>query len=456
MAKKRVFDSLFAQLEEFRDEQKNLINTVLYSKRGEPSVIIEIENPVQKYCADEDQYYLYIDTLNNIVSSLGEGYLIQKQDVFSKQAYEHPISEEMEYLSKSYFKFFNGRIYTEIRTFLVITQEASKSKFIKYDAQKEKEFHTKIDKVLSVLTERGIPFSKLNKQEVEEYLYRFLAMRFKRGEYSLSNIKASDEMLRMGDRAVKSYSLINIDEVDLPNLVKPSLYMNVNGVNIVGDLFSFLPTIPYADCVIYNQVIQIPQQRKLLRDLQAKAKRHRSMPDASNRIAQADIERVLDYVATQSKLLVYCNYNLIVSCPEDKITPITSYIETKFYDTGLLISKDAYNQLELFQSSFPGNGYGFNKTYDLFLTISDAALCLFYKEHSKHSEQTPLTTYYTDREGLPIAIDITGKEGKLRFTDNANFFCIGPSGSGKSLSYEQRGTSTSGAEYRSCDGRHRG
>jgi hypothetical protein len=39
-------------------------------------------------------------------------------------------------------------------------------------------------------------------------------------------------------------------------------------------------------------------------------------------------------------------------------------------------------------------------------------LCLFFKEHLKHSEDTPLTTFYTDRQGLPIAIDITGKEGK--------------------------------------------
>lgn len=433
MAKKKTFDSLFAQLEEVRDGNNNLINTVLYSKRGEPSVIIEIENPVQKYCADEDQYYLYIDTLNNIVSSLGEGYLLQKQDIFSKQEFYRPITEDMEYLSRSYFKFFNGRVYTETRTFLIITQEALKGKFVKYDAKKEKDFHTKIDKVLSILQERGIPYSKLDKEEVHEYLYRFLAMRFKRGEYCVSNIKSSDEMLKMGDQAIKSYSLINIDEVDLPNYIKPSQQMNVNGANIVGDLFAFLPTIPHFDCVIYNQVIQIPQQRKLLRELQAKAKRHRSLPDASNRIAQADIETVLDYVATQSKLLVNCNFNLIVSCPQDKITPVTSYIETKFYDTGILISKDSYNQLELFQASFPGNGYAFNRDYDLFLTISDAALCMFYKEHAKHSEETPLTTYYTDREGLPIAIDITGKEGKLRFTDNANFFCIGPSGSGKSF-----------------------
>lgn len=62
--------------------------------------------------------------------------------------------------------------------------------------------------------------------------------------------------------------------------------------------------------------------------------------------------------------------------------------------------------------------------YDLFLTLSDAALCFFFKEHLKESEETPLTTYYTDRQGLPVCIDITGKEGKKKMTDNANMYCF--------------------------------
>lgn len=272
MAKKKTLDALYAQLEEIKDGNGNVTNTILYSQRGEPSVIIEIENPVQKYCADETQYYMYMDILNNIISSLGEGYLLQKQDVFSKQSYSHPITDDMEYLSKSYFKFFNGRIYTETRTFIIITQEVPKGRFVKYDAQKEREFYTKIDKVLSILQERGIATHKLNKSETEAYVYRFLSLSFKRGGYSVTNIKATDECLKFGERAVKSYSLINIDEVNLPTYIKPSQYMNINGVNIVGDLMSFLPTIPFTDCVIYNQVIQIPHQRKLLRELSREIK----------------------------------------------------------------------------------------------------------------------------------------------------------------------------------------
>ena len=81
----------------------------------------------------------------------------------------------------------------------------------------------------------------------------------------------------------------------------------------------------------------------------------------------------------------------------------------------------------------PGNCYGMSDEYDRFLTLGDAAACLMYKERLQQSEDTPLKIYYTDRQGVPVAIDITGKEGANKMTDNSNFFCLGPSGSGKSF-----------------------
>lgn len=430
---KKPLDGLFAQLQDIKDANGNLQNTVLFSKNGNPSVIIEIENPVQQYATDADLYIIYMDILNNIVQTLGEGYALQKQDVLCKQAYHHDITPDMEFLSRSYFKFFEGRPYTEIRTYLIITQETIKSSFIKYDPKAWMDFHTKVAKVVDILKERGMWYHKLNKAEVDEYLHRFMAFNFKKGPFSMNSFKSSDECLRMGDNVVKSFNIVDIDEIDLPSLIKPYQPVNVNGYTIATDLLAFLTDIPFTDCVIYNQVIQIPHQRKLLRKLQGKSKRHGSMPDPSNKIAKADIDTVLDLLAQDSKLLVYTNYNLMVSCPTEKLTPVTSYIETKLYECGIFASKSAYNQLELFMDSFPGNAYSFNPDYDLFLTLSDAALCLFYKEHLKHSENTPLKTYYTDRQGLPVCIDITGKEGSYKMTDNANFFCIGPSGSGKSF-----------------------
>ena len=425
--KKKVFDGLYAQLEETDG------NVVLFSAKGEPSVIFEMTNPVQQLCTDAGEYLLFQDVLSNVVQTLGEGYALQKQDILCKQAYHHEVPEDAEFLTRSYFNYFEGREFTEIRTCLIITQAVVHSQFVQYDPKKWMEFHSKISKVDDILTERNIRHRKLTKEEVKEYCHRFMAFQFRHGSFSMSNFKASDEYLKIGSRVIRSFPLVDIDEINLPSVVKPYTQTNINGYGIANHLLSFLTKLPHTDCVVYNQVIQIPEQRKLLRKFQAKAKRHSSMPDPSNKIAKADIEEVLNRLAVDSTLLVNSNFNIMVSCPADKVTPVTSYIETKLYECGIMPSRTAYNQLELFTDSFPGNAYTFNPDYDLFLTLSDAALCLFFKEHLKGSEDTPLTTYYTDRQGLPVCIDITGKEGKVKMTDNANFFCIGPSGSGKSF-----------------------
>lgn len=424
---KKVFDGIYAQLEETDG------NVVLFDAKGAPSVIFEMTNPVLRLCTDSERYMVFQDVLANIVQTLGEGYALQKQDIFCRQRYHRDVPEDAEFLTRSYFNYFEGREFTEITTYIIVTQEAQRGQFVQYDPKKWLDFHSKVAKVDDILTEKGISHRKLTKPEVNEYLHRFMAFHFQHGPFSMTNFKASDEYLRTGNRIIRSYPLVDIDEINLPSVVKPYTEMSVNGYPVATDVFSFLAEVPHADCVVFNQVVQIPGQRKLLRKLQGKAKRHGSMPDPSNKIAKADIEEVLNILAVDFSLLVNTNFNIIVSCPPDKVTPVTSFLETKLYECGIMPSRTAYNQLELFINSFPGCAYGFNPDYDLFLTLSDSALCLFFKEHLKGCEDTPLTTFYTDRQGLPVCIDITGKEGKVKMTDNANFFCIGPSGSGKSF-----------------------
>lgn len=200
------------------------------------------------------------------------------------------------------------------------------------------------------------------------------------------------------------------------------------------DLVSVVSGIPNTEAVVYNQMIFIPNQKRELALLDKKKNRHASMPNPGNQMAVEDIKRVQEVVARESKQLVYTHYNLVVAMSADTdIHKCTNHLENQFSRMGIHISKRAYNQLELFVNSFPGNCYGMNPDYDRFLTLGDAAACLMYKERILHSEKTPLKIYYTDRQGVPVAIDITGKEGSEKLTDNSNFFCLGPSGSGKSF-----------------------
>lgn len=425
--KKKTFDGLFSQLQEAEG------SAVLFDSYGAPSVIFRIVNPVQQLCTDAEQYCWFHSVLSNILQTIGEGYTLQKQDVFSRQKFHKDIPEDAEFLSRSYFNYFEGRVYTEIQSYLIITQEPSKNRFVKHDPKKWKEFHVKAAKVSDILEDARIVYKKLDIREIEEYIHRFMAFNFQRGAFSMENYASSDNYLRTGERVIRSFPIVDIDEVCLPSYVYPYTSSKINGYSVSEDLFSFLCSIPDSDCVVYNQLMQVPAQRVLLHKLQGKAKKHAALPDASNKIAQSDIEQVLDKLAVDSNLLVYCNFNILVSCPQSKVTSVGSYIENKLFGIGIQPSKAAYNQLELFKASFPGNGYSMNQEYDLFLTLGEAALCFCFKERLKTDEKTPLTTYYTDRQGLPVCIDITGKEGSVKMTDNANFFCIGPSGSGKSF-----------------------
>ena len=251
---------------------------------------------------------------------------------------------------------------------------------------------------------------------------------------SMTNFKVDDESISMGNKRCKVYSLVDVDCINLPGVIRPYTNIEVNNTSMPVDLVSLVDNIPVAETVIYNQMLFMPNQKRELSLLDKKKNRHASMPNPSNLIAVEDIKKVQDVIARENKQLVYAHFNLVVSVPIDEdIQKCTNHLENSFGRMGIHISKRAYNQLELFVNSFPGNCYGMNPDYDRFLTLSDAATCLMYKEHIQHSEDTPLKVYYTDRQGVPVAIDISGKEGKNKITDNSNFFILGPSGSGKSF-----------------------
>ena len=426
--RKRIFQDIYLSVED-----ANGIG-VIYTKTGEYSAVLKVENPVQKYCANNDAYYEFTQLYTAIAQTLGEGYAIHKQDIFVKKNFEGLDDEKREFLTSSYFRYFNGRSYTDSECYLTITQESKKSSLFSYDSKKWRDFLVKIRKVHDQLRDAGVQAKFLNKQEVSEYADRYFAMNFRDKVVSMTNFKVDDECISMGDKRCKVYSLVDVDSVSLPSVIRPYMNVEVNNSCMPMDLVSAVSSIPNTEAIVYNQMIFIPNQKRELALLDKKKNRHASMPNPGNQMAVEDIKRVQEVVARESKQLVYTHYNLVVAISaETDIHKCTNYLQDSCAIIGIHISKRAYNQLELFVNSFPGNCYGMNPEYDRFLTLGDAATCLMYKERILHSEKTPLKIYYTDRQGVPVAIDITGKEGAEKLTDNSNFFCLGPSGSGKSF-----------------------
>ena len=426
--RKRIFQDIY-----FSAEETDGVG-VLYTKTGEYSAVLKIENPVQKYSADIDSYYDFTHLFTALAQTLGEGYAIHKQDIFVRKQFASEPTDGQEFLSSSYFRNFKGRPYTDSLCYLTITQEAKKSRLFSFDSKKWRDFLVKIRKVHDQLRDGGVQARFLNKAEASEYVDRYFAMNFKDRTVSMTNFKADDETVSMGDKRCKVYSLVDVDCAALPSQIRPYTNIEVNNTEMPVDLVSVVDSIPNAETVVYNQIIFLPNQKRELSLLDKKKNRHASIPNPNNQMAVEDIKRVQEVIARESKQLVYTHFNMVVAVSAGAdLQKCTNHLENAFGRMGIHISKRAYNQLELFVGSFPGNCYTLNEEYDRFLTLSDAAMCLMYKERVLHSEETPLKIYYTDRQGVPVAIDITGKEGKNKLTDNSNFFCLGPSGSGKSF-----------------------
>ena len=143
MAAKNLFKMPYAGVDKTGDYD------FLVGLNGECSVIISMTNPVIRYAASSDAYDEFHNLMINIVKILGDGYILQKQDIISRSNY--PKKEAKEYLQQKYNDHFAGRDYQRVSTFLTITMQVKKSSFYVYDGKALRDFKQAVGKVMDIL-----------------------------------------------------------------------------------------------------------------------------------------------------------------------------------------------------------------------------------------------------------------------------------------------------------------
>ena len=291
---------------------------VLYTKTGEFSAILAMQNPVQKYCADINEYGSFSNLMTSLMATLGEGYAIHKQDILTRKNFHSCDEGNKEFLSRSYFKYFEGREYKDCTTYITITQENKKSRLFSYDGKKWKDFLVKVGKVRDQLRDRGINSKFLTAKEAKFFVDQYLAQDYTSEHVSLNNFKVGEEQIGVGERKFKIYSLVDVDSIVLPTLVRPYTNIEVNNICMPVDLLALIDNVPEAKSVVFNQVVFLPSQKQEMSKLAKKKNRHSSLPNPSNQIAVDDITRVEELVARESKQLVHCHFNLVVTVDKDR------------------------------------------------------------------------------------------------------------------------------------------
>lgn len=409
--------------------------TLLYSSNGNYSVILQMENGCPQYCADERLYEAAHQLFGHIIKIAGPGILLQKTDIVTRSCFQQPNNNSGDYLDTKFFRYFEGRRYNRLTTYLTITHQNTKGRFFAYNEGEIKEFTGKVLKVMDTIRNAKASVGVLNEGEIKSLQARYMAFNFSDDQYSYANIAADKNGLQFGECQLKVVSLIDIDELNIPAEV--SAYTNRHDLARSGkpfpvDPLSFLLHVPEADTVLYNQVVFIPDQVKVKGELEAKKKRHASMPDPANNISVEDIDDMFLSIAQENELLVYCNFSILVMAEGEKINKAVNYIDTNLFAMGIIPGKNTYNQMELFRAAIPGNADELKK-YDKFLTSRPAAVCFFFKETLPQTEASDYLLYFTDRQGVPIGIDTSEMPMQTGRISNRNKFILGPSGTGKSF-----------------------
>lgn len=435
--KKQLFDLPFVGCDYGKDYGWDF--DILFGQYGNPIIGIRIKNIVEQYSADPDNYLHFHTVLNQVVSIIGEGRIVQKLDIFSKKKYEAEASNQ--FLQQKYSEHFDGRLFKTIETVLLFTDiidDKLKKKNRPYDFSEKsyKELRDKCQKVYMLLKQSNCEPEFLFEKDFEYYITGVLSMQFT-DIPSFDNIKSTNEYLRIGNRFVKTISYVDVENIDLPSEIEPYSILGGNGAasETAVDNFTFINELEDYQTIVYNQVLTIPHQAQQQRDLDKKKKKHEGAANnsPSNAIIAEEIQTLLHHIALDGQLIVNAHFSIVVSTEtQEKMENIQSMIESKLFTKGINVSKNAYNQLELFRATLPGNATELRE-YDLFMTTSEAALCFFFKESYPVNEESNFYLRFTDRQGVPLKVDPADLPMKTGRINNRNKFVLGPSGSGKSF-----------------------
>lgn len=405
---------------------------LLYGEHGDFSAVISLSNPVLQYSADEKAYQAYHSLLLNIVKLLGEGHMIHKQDVFARKTFTAKPSGE--YLQQAYNEHFSGREYTQLSTYLTLSKKVDRGRFYVHDERAASDFTRSVTKVMDLLNGAGLYASLLNEKQINALLARHLLMDFSAEVIPKDNFSVGDGRIDIGQRSVRCISLVDVEQIDLPSYLSGyKLYSDGKAMrSFPMDNLSFLHQVPHYECMVYNQVISVPAQRATVSKLELKSKRHSGIPDPANKMCVEDIAALMAEVARENQLLVHAHYSITVCCKSDKLDFSANFIEASLFNCGIIPSRNSYNQLELFRDLLPGNAVSLSG-YDLFLAPSSAAICLMFKESLAKSEKSGFLVRFTDRQGIPVAIDPADLPMQSGRIANRSKFVLGGSGSGKSF-----------------------
>jgi conjugation system TraG family ATPase len=414
------------------------------------------------------------ENFRNAFSHLPENTLLHAQTFFSNAAYDNTKldlqSSQESFLGESNESLLLERIFKQTKSYLFFTlcntRHSSKKglhensifspvSFSKKDFEPERAqlFLDGVENYLRAIKGKDnkldFQFQKIDSNRLMgsrgylTFCEQYLMLTQDRQDY-ISEIyyDTEERTLRIGD---KRCGIFNIDSADAIGDTIPSFTQDPK----LSTEVSFFPASLCKDFthkidgeMVYNVVIfkeDAEAIKKELRDL-VNAKRSILSYSEENARSLADTEAYLKNIVEGAGRLFpvrfYANVIYWTEDSFDKFKELKSSIHEGFKSKGLIPSISDSESLLVFLNTMPGN-VGNIGADQMILSYSEVAGCfLNYEETFPHENNVATGFAMLNRNGARVILDIFGESGnskQRKAITGYNFFCLGPTGSGKSV-----------------------
>lgn len=423
---------------------------VLINKYGDITFCFSFEGR-ELFTMDQDGFINQNKAIDSAYNFLGDdSFVIHKQDVCLEDNYKSPNPEFNTFLSRSFYRHFDGKKYYKYKSYLFVTKIDGLGVKRDYSTPRQvglngKQLRNRPDDVkdlvfafASNLRRAGIELKPLKEEETYSILEGFFSA-YKSG--LLSDLQFAPE-LTIGSSFVGLYAL-NSDE-NQPEAVAPFALnedYSIGDAKIYSDLLYGLGYGLKANHIV-NTMIFLDGQRHWKGALEKRTKELNSMKlfSLENAKKADDNETFLHATINQDgKKVVRCHVNVIFwDESQEHFKALKTDVKGKFLSLGMIAHEANWlDRKALFLSSCPGNS-GTMPLSETFVTHSDAATCYLIKEsvvdRSKGNPSTHGLQFVDRASNIPMFRDSWYKPYETKQISNRNVLVIGETGGGKSSS----------------------
>lgn len=417
---------------------------VVVSKRGELTVGWEVALP--PLCSvTEDGYEDMLESLSSAVRSLGQGFIVHRQDIYLKDSYH--AEKTGGFLSESYERHFDARDHLTHRQYLFLTlalkdapsRGISSSGAFGISFPKgellAKDLATLLSKATefaSVISGRGgYGLCRLNDNDLLRIVYKHTCLYSPDGIFA--DVEPFPDKVRCGPRTLWAYSIS--ESRVLPSLLSPSLRADsLSGGSSEIRLSTSAAIGPLLGCEhMVNTCIFTLNQGETTREMGGRKRRMTSMSqNAENKVAAEELEEFADLSHKDTLTCVKAHTNILVWGEECQEQELRGKVSAALSGMNILCVQNTSDAHVLWYSAYPGAA-GEISADNLMTRELKNFLCLGINETYDKGIPDGAMKMCDRFRNIPLRIDIQEAAYKAGLIDNYNAFILGGSGTGKSF-----------------------